>query len=134
MLGEQLGEERGKITGYRVVRSGAGGPRVEISFQATGKIAGTEHKDIGTYWSAMRSGGFLYGEGQGVMMTKDGDSVMWVGQGTGRFKPEGGMKWRGAVYYETTSQKLARLNGMAVVFEHDTDANDNLTSKYWEWK
>ncbi len=134
MLGEQLGEEKGKITGYRVVRSGAGGPRVEISFQATGKIAGTEHKDIGTYWSAMRSGGFLYGEGQGVMMTKDGDSVMWVGQGTGRFKPEGGMKWRGAVYYETASQKLARLNGMAVVFEHDTDANDNLTTKYWEWK
>jgi len=134
MLGEQLGEESGKITGRRVIRSGAGGPRVEDSFQSTGKIAGAAYRGIGTYWAAMRTGGFLYGEGQGVMMTKDGDGIMWVGQGTGRFKPEGGVRWRGAVYYETASQKLARLNGMAVLFEHETDADDNLSTKLWEWK
>jgi hypothetical protein len=46
---------------------------------------------MGTYWSTMRPGGFLYGEGQGVMMTSDGESVVWVGQGTGRFQPNGGM-------------------------------------------
>jgi hypothetical protein len=134
MLGEQLGEERGKITGHRVLRSGAGGPRVEVTFQATGKLSGSECSDIGTYWSAMRPGGFFYGEGQGIIVTKDGDSIVWVGQGTGRFKPEGGMKWRGAVYYETASQKMARLNGMAVVYAHETDANDNCSTKYWEWK
>ncbi|MBI1955146.1 MAG: hypothetical protein HYS38_02020 [Acidobacteria bacterium] len=134
MLGEALGEERGKITGHRVVRSGAGGPRVEVTFQCTGKLLGMESSDIGTYWSAMRPGGFLYGEGQGIIMTKDGDTVIWVGQGTGRFKTGGGMSWRGAVYYETASPKLARLNGAAVVFEHETDANDNVTTKLWEWK
>jgi hypothetical protein len=107
---------------------------VEVSFQTSGKILGVEHKDIGTYWSAMRPGGFLYGEGQGILMTKDGHSVVWVGQGTGRPKPKGGMSWRGAVYYETSSPKLARLNGMAVLFEHETDADDNVTTKYWEWK
>jgi hypothetical protein len=53
MLGEQLGEERGKITGHRVLRSGGGGPRVEVTFQATGKLSGSECSDIGTYWSAM---------------------------------------------------------------------------------
>ncbi|MBI4442424.1 MAG: hypothetical protein HY649_03490 [Acidobacteria bacterium] len=134
MLGELLGEEKGKITGNRVVRSGAGGPRIEITFQVTGKILGKEYKNIGTYWSAMRPGGFMYGEGQGMLMTKDGDSVVWVGQGTGHFTAKGGMQWRGAIYFETGSQKLARLNGVAAIYEHEADANDNCSTKYWEWK
>lgn len=134
MLGEQLGESRGKMTGHRVVRSGASGPRVEVSFQSSGKILGVECKEVGTYWSAMRPGGFFYGEGQGVVMTKGGESLVWVGQGTGHPKPKGGMSWRGAVYYETASKELARLNGAAVVFEFETDAEDNTRSKYWEWK
>src|SRR5262249_25399598 len=127
-------EERGKISGHRVVRSGAGGPRMEVTFEATGKMLGVEHRNIGTYWAAMRPGGFLYGEGQGMLMTKDGDSVVWVGQGTGHFKAGGGIQWRGAVYFETSSQKMARLNGAAAVYEHETDASENVATKYWEWK
>ena len=134
MLGDQLGEERGKISGHRVVRSGAGGPRMEITFQAAGKIIGIDYQNVGTYWAAMRPGGFLYGEGQGIVMTKDGDSVVWVGQGAGHFKPGGGVSWRGAVYYETSAPRLARLNGIAVAYEHETDASDNCSTKYWEWK
>ena len=133
MLGELLGEERGKITMHRVIQS-EGGHKVEITFQTEGTILGTPMRDIGTYSSQVRPGGILFGEGQGVIMTKDGDSISWVGQGTGHFKPTGGVSFRGAVYYETTSQKLARLNGMAVVFEHETDANDNCSTKDWEWK
>jgi len=82
----------------------------------------------------MRSGGFLCGEGQGVALTKDGDSVVWVGQGAGHFKAGGGVSWRGAVHYETSSPKLARLNGIAAVFEHETDASENCDTKAWEWK
>lgn len=134
MLGELLGEEKGKIVGHRVVRSKGQGMAVEVTFRANGKILGTECNDLGTYWSVMKGGGFLYGEGQGIIMTKDGDNISWVGQGTGRFKPGGGLSWRGAVYYETASQKLARLNGAAIVYEHETDANDNCVTKFWEWK
>ena len=134
MLGDQLGDEHGKISGHRVVRSGAGGPRMEVTFDAAGKIIGIEHRNIGTYWAAARPGGFLYGEGQGILMTKDGDTVVWVGQGTGHFKLGGGISWRGAVYFETSAQKVHRLNGMAVVYEHETDASENCVTKYWEWK
>ncbi|MBI4458922.1 MAG: hypothetical protein HY648_02545 [Acidobacteria bacterium] len=134
MLGEQLGEDKGRNTGYRVVRSGAGGPRVEVSMQGSGKILGTAFNEVGTYWSAIRPGGFAYGEGQGIMRTQDGETIVWVGQGTGHFTPDGGMKWRGAIYFETSSPKLARLNGAAVLFEHDSDASDNYSTKYWEWK
>jgi len=132
MLGEQLGEEQGKITTYRVLSTE--GPKVEVSFRATGKMLGVETKGFGTYWSVMKPGGYLQGEGQGVLMTKDGESASWSGSGVGKFTPSGGLSWRGCIYYTTASQKLARLNGVALVFEHETDANDNITSKLWEWK
>ena len=133
MLGELLGEEKGKVTTYRVIKS-EGGHKVEITFRTEGTILGAPMHAIGTYSSHGRPGGFLLGEGQGVIMTKDGDSISWVGQGTGHFKPAGGVSFRGAVYYETASQKLVRLNGMAVIYEHETDASDNCSTKYWEWK
>src|ERR1700675_489222 len=110
------------------------GNKVESTFRADGTILGNPMHDIGTYSSQGRAGGFLFGEMQGVIITKDGNSVSWVGQGTGHFKPTGGVSFRGAVYYETGSQKLARLNGMAVIYEHETDASDNCSTKYWEWK
>lgn len=134
MLGELVGEEKGKITGYRVVQTAGAGQKVEVSFQASGKFLGVEHKDIGTYASVMKPGGYMFGSGQGIIMTKDGDSVCWVGHGTGRPKPGGGMSWRGACYYETASQKLARINGAVLVFEHEIDAHDNVSTKNWEWK
>src|SRR5262249_40104372 len=72
MLGEMIGEETGKITGTRVLPSEGGGPKVETSFQGTGRYLGIEVTDIGTYWAVMRPDGTLYGEGQGVVMAKDG--------------------------------------------------------------
>lgn len=134
MLGELIVEEKGKITGRRVVPSKGGASRVEVSFQANGKILGIEHRVLVTYWSVVQPNGFLYGEGQGVVMTKDGDQATFLGQGTGKFKPGGGVSYRGAVYYQTASPKLARLNGIAAVFEYETDANDNTSAKSWEWK
>lgn len=32
------------------------------------------------------------------------------------------------------SEKLARLNGVAIVFEHAADGDGNLTTLLWEWK
>jgi len=134
MLGEMIGEERGKATGYRVLPSDGVGPKVEVSFQASGKLLGIETTDIGTYWSVPKAGGFLHGEGQGVLTTRDGDMVTWVGQGVGKLGSGGSATWRGAVFYSTTAPKLARLNGVAVVFEYEADQQGNTSSKVWEWK
>jgi hypothetical protein len=75
-------------------------------------------------------GGFLSGEGQGIVGTKEGDMVTWMGQGAGKMKAGGGVSYRGAIYFQNTSGKLAGLNGTAAVYEHDSDANDNITTKY----
>ena len=134
MLGELIADYKGKITGYRVIPSRDGGQRTEVTVQQSGKLLGIEARELVTYWSVVLPNGFLYGEGRGVVTTKDGDRATLVGQGAGRFKPGGGVSYRGGVYYQTASPKLARLNGMAIVFEHEIDANDNASVKSWEWK
>jgi len=131
MLGDQIAEETGKVTSFRVVD--ATGPKAEVSIQTKGTILGTAYQGRTTYTSQVQAGGFLFGEGQGVYMTGDGMAA-WKGQGTGRFKPGGGVSYRGSIHFLSAAGKLANLAGMVGVFEHSTDANDNVTSKLWEWK
>ena len=132
MLGEQVGEERGKVISKRVLET-TPHPKVEITFEAKGKILGIEHQSLGTYWSVMQPNGFLYGEGSGLIMTKEG-TASWKGSGVGRMTERGTVSYRGAVYYQSNAERLRRLNGVAVVFEYETDENDNTTSKSFEWK
>jgi hypothetical protein len=134
MLGEQIGEERGKITARRVLGSDGSGPKVEVSFETSGKVLGADITDLGTYWSVVQPNGTLYGEGQGVIMTPQGDLIQWTGAGRGRFTEQGGVSFRGAVYYQTSAEKFARLNGVAIIYEHDTDRDGGVATKYWEWK
>ena len=62
MLGEQIGEERGKITGRRVLSSDGSGPKVEVSFEASGTVLGTEATDLGTYSSVVQPNGASTGK------------------------------------------------------------------------
>ncbi len=135
MLGEMIGEERGQITGMRVLPSESGMPKVEVSFQATGKLLGVEMTEHGTYSSVARPDGTFFGSGQGLSMTKDGKLLSWTGHGVGRPTGQGtAVSWRGAIFYQTTAPEFARLNGMAVVFEYETDENGRTHAKIWEWK
>ena len=64
MLGEQIGEETGKVIVRRVI-SVDGGTKVEVTVRATGKLLGVETRSDITYWAGIRPDGSLYGEGQG---------------------------------------------------------------------
>ena len=133
MIGDLVLEMKGKTTGKRVIS--AEGPKVEISFEAQGTYKGTPIQEIGTFWSIPRPGGAMYGEGQGAIMTSDGEMGSWSGSGIGRFKQGGTISYRGSVVYQTGSQgKLASLNNAVIVFEYDVDANGNSVEKGWEWK
>ncbi len=135
MLGEKIGEFAGKITAQRVLPADASGPKLETSFQSAGKILGMDVNELGTYWSVMRQNGAIYGEGQGVYMTKDGESCTWVGSGIGRATGRGmGASYRGSIYCQTSASRLARLNSMCVVFEFEVDENGNTRSIASEWK
>jgi hypothetical protein len=135
MLGEQIGEETGQITGMRVLPDEGAGAKVEITFQSNGTLLGTHVSNVGTYQSVTRPDGTLFGDGQGVTMTEDGESATWRGQGVGRFTGHGtATAFRGAIYFQTTSDRLSRLNGMAVVFEYEADESGKTSDKSYEWK
>ncbi|MBI3667588.1 MAG: hypothetical protein HY236_15400 [Acidobacteria bacterium] len=134
MLGDLIYEATGKRTARRVLSAEASGFKVEVTFEESGKLLGADATGFGTYWSGNRPDGTLYGEGQGVVLTKKGEMVTWKGQGVGQIKAGGAVSYRGAVYYYTASKKLARLNKVAAVFEYEVDANGNTRTKEWEWK
>lgn len=135
MLGEQILEEAGQIIGTRVLPDEGAGPKVEVSFQSSGTVLGIHENDMGTYVSTARPDGTLFGEGQGILMTDDGEVLIWRGQGVGRLTGHGmAASWRASTYGQTASERLARLNGVAVVFEFDVDESGKITAKGWEWK
>ncbi len=132
MLGKMIGELKGKITGNRVL-SVECCPKIESSFQETGKILEVEVTSMGTFWAILKEDGGLYGEGQGVLFTNDGEIVTWTGQGVGKMKGKG-TEWRASVFFNTSSKKLAHLNSIIGVVEYEIDQEKNTQEKIWEWK
>jgi hypothetical protein len=146
MLGDLIYEHKGKVIGQRVlevesVQGEAALPKIETTFTADAKLKGTINIiDTGTYWSIVRPGGMLYGEGQGLYMTKDGGSsgvetATWTGQGVGRLITGGRVSYRGSLFFTTNSTgKMSFLNNIVAVFEYEVDESGNTSAKVWEWK
>jgi len=132
MLGELLGETKGKRIVRRVLSTDP--PAAEVSFEDGGTMLGAAVTGFGTYTSVIRPDGSAYGEGQGAMMTADGEMITWKGSGLGKFGAGGAISYRGILYYRTPSQKLARLNNTCGVFEYEVDPSGNTFTKVWEWK
>jgi hypothetical protein len=133
MLGEQVGEETGKVMTRRVL-SVDGGVKVEVSLQSAGKLLGVETRTTVTYWAGIRPDGSLYGEAQGLAMGKGGERAAFKAQGVGKLLDGGAVSYRGAQYFYSDSPKFSRLNAIATVFEYEADAEGNSKSKLWEWK
>ena len=133
MLGEQIGEETGKVMVRRVI-SVDGGTKVEVTVQSTGKLLGIETRNNVTYLAGIRPDGSLYGEAQGLVVGKGGEQASFKAAGVGKLLDGGAVSYRGASYYYSDSPNFRRLNAVAVVFEYSADAEGNTKSKAWEWK
>ena len=136
MIGEKIGEMTSKTTGRRVIPNDEHGPKMEISYEATGTLFGVATVDWGTYEAMVNDHGVLEGTGRGISMTKDGETITWHATGIGRFTGKGqGVQWRGSVHYRTSSQKLARINSTCCVYEYDIDETGNVgNGRVYEWK
>jgi hypothetical protein len=136
MLGEKIGEERGKVTSRRVLKSGD--PhylKMEITFETQATVYGVSCMSIGTYEVFERISGQLYGVGQGMIRTPDGEGAIWNGHGVGVPTPDGGVKFAASVAYQAGSQgKLARLNHVLVLVEHTSSGDGSVRSTFSEWK
>jgi hypothetical protein len=132
MLGEQIGETIGKRIVRRVISTDP--PTAEVSFEDSGHMFGVPTTGMGTYTSVIRQDGSIFGQGEGLSMTQDGEAVTWKGTGLGKFGPDGAVSYRGMLFFRTNSQKLARLNSACGAFEYEVDPSGGTISKIWEWK
>jgi hypothetical protein len=133
MLGEQIAEFKGKVTGQRVLD--VEGPTMETSLSFTGTIRGTPAKETVTFVGRPSSPGVFHGEGQGVIMAGESEMATFTAEAFGRISASGSVHWRGAHFNRTSSSgKLAFLNNVVGVFESEIDAEGNVTQKGWEWK
>ncbi len=132
MLGEQIGETKGRRLARRVLSTEP--PTVEVTFEDSGHMLGAPTTGMGSYTSVIGADGSIRGEGQGITMTQDGEVITWTGTGYGKFGPDGAVSYRGMLFFKTASQKLARLNNACGAFEYEVDASGGTISKVWEWK
>jgi hypothetical protein len=132
MLGVLIGESKGK----RIVRriTSVEPPTAEVTFEDIGTMLGVPTTGTGTYTSIVHPDGSIFGQGQGLIVTNEGEGITWTATGAGKFGLGGAVSYRGMLFYRTTSQKLAALNNACGAFEYEVDAVGNTTSKVWEWK
>jgi hypothetical protein len=134
--GKMLGDLIGELVGKRIVRRVLSSDplKVEVTFEDSGKMSGVAVNGFGTYCSEVRADGVLSGEGQGAYISQEGELLSWKGNAQGGIKQGGAVSYRGILYYRTTSQKFARLNSVAGVFEYEIAPDGSTVGKVWEWK
>jgi hypothetical protein len=128
MMGDLIGEFKGKNTGWRVLPDG----KIETTAQGTGKLLGIDAFLVSTSVGTMAKGIFM-GEVNSVFTTMEGETITSKGVAVGYPSGNGGAT-RAASIHTTQSQKLARLNKVVGMHEYETDMNDSWTGKIWEWK
>ena len=137
MLGEQVGETTGKVTGTRVLPGDDYRYiKMEITVQESGTMCGVQGMNIGTYTIFERVPGQIYGEGQGIFEGA-GQGAIWNGHAVGRPGSSGGMSVsvRFSIAFQAGPEgPLSRLNNVLVMGEHEVDADGNTKTTFWEWK
>ena len=128
MLGELIGEFKGKNIGWRVLPDG----KIETTSQGSGKILGKDAFVLSTSVGSMANGIFM-GDVTTVFTTIEGENVTAKGVAVGFPSGKGGATPAASIHI-TQSEKLARLNKVVGIHEYETDMQDNWTGKIWEWK
>lgn len=134
MLGEMVGEVRGQSISTRILPDEGSGPRMEITDHAVGELCGASVDQTVTYVGTMRPNGTIAGQAHGVTMTANGGTATFRAMGVGQMFRPGATRWRGSLFYETASEDLARLNGIAVLFEYEIDESGKSEGRLYEWK
>ena len=131
MIGELIAEFKGKPTGVRVLADG----KMEGSSTGMGTFLGKEVTSMDTGVLTFMPNGVFMVEGNGLLMTTEGELVMTKINGIGWFTGKALKSTaRGACYFMTTAPKLASLNNTVGVWERDSDENGDWSLKVWAWK
>jgi hypothetical protein len=136
MLGEKIGELTGRVITTRVIPGDDYRYiKMEVTVQQSGQVYGVDATDIGTYTVFERVPGQIYGEGQGILGTSDGEGAIWNGHGISKSSGGMAMSIRYSIAFQAgATGKLSRLKDVLVIGEHEVDEQGNTRSTLWEWK
>jgi hypothetical protein len=139
VLGEQIGEERGRVTSQKIVdlEDIVGGPKVETTFFSDAKFNGIKTINTVTYWTVLRPNGKLYSEAKGVAIANNDNKeiVTYTSYGFGKITNSFGTNLRGSISYSAKSPAgtLSFLNNLVGIYEHESDQHGNMRSSIWKW-
>ena len=126
-----------KVIGQRVVSTANGiTPQIETTYIKNGTIKGVGNvTNLQTWTDTSRSPRIIYGVGQGVITTADGqDMATWIGYGIGRSNINGTITYHDIILFNTNSTgKLAflkNLEGLSIASEN----GNKIIQKIYEWK
>ena len=136
MLGDKAGSQTGKMVSRRILPGGDYRyVQMEVTIEEQGDLFGTPVMNMGTYTVHEQNGGQLYGEGNGIINTQDGQGAVWKGHGVGRMDQNMTMTFAFSLACQApTEGPLARLNGSLIVGEHTVGGDGNTKTTIWEWK
>lgn len=122
MLGEPVYSEHGKITG-------------PYTYIANGTLANVGNvTNNGFILTTPLTSGLLYGEGQGVLSTDDGETATYTFQFVGSLAA-GGQAPHGSWYIHTNSTgKMAFLNNMVGITQSEIRDGGEFLTMVWQWK
>ncbi len=135
MASEKLGSIKA-VTMTKVLPANGTNPRFEVTVPSgNGTLAGVDVQMMATYAGELRADGTIYAEcpNSGVVMAADGVATFRA-TGIGTFTEDGGNSFKGMVYFQTSAPSLVSLNGAAVVYNWDVDAEGNAAWELWQWK
>ena len=126
-----------KVIGQRVVSTANGiTPQIEYTNIENGTIKGVGNvTNLQTWTDTSRSPTIIYGVGQGVITTADGqDMATWIGYGIGRSNINGTITYHDIILFNTNSTgRLAFLKNIEGLHIAEADGNKR-TTKIYEWK
>jgi len=126
-----------KPIGQRVVSTANGiTPQIEYTNIENGTIKGVGNvRNLQTWTDTSRSPTIIYGVGQGVITTADGqDMATWIGYGIGRSNINGTITYHDIILFNTNSTgRLAFLKNLEGLHIAEADGNKR-TTKIYEWK
>ena len=127
----------GKLVGQKVVSTTNGiAPQMETTDIENGTIKGVGNvTNLYTWIDTVKSPRLIYGVGQGVITTADGqDMATWIGYGLGRSNINGTITYHNIIIFTTNSTgKLAFLNNLCGLDISEADGTKRV-SKIYECK
>jgi hypothetical protein len=125
------------VTTVKLLTANGKNPVFEVSaISGKGTLAGVEiMQTMSTYTAELGPDGVIYGEcpNAGMLIAADGVATFRA-SGIGTFTEDGGSTFKGIVYIQTSAPSLVKLNGAAIIYDWNVDAEGNADWQLWHWK